>query len=60
MDNLKLAAIMYIAAGGLFAVTSILGGNFLLLPVGAFLLLLGFRKLKETRGDGDQNPEQGW
>ncbi len=60
MDNIKLAAIMYIAAGVLFAVTGILGGNILILPVGAVLVVLGVRKLKQHQQDQNNDPDEAW
>ncbi len=60
MDNIKLAAIMYIAAGVLFAVTGILGGNILILPVGAVLVVLGMRKLKQHQQDQNNDPDEAW
>ncbi len=60
MDSMKLAALMYIAAGALFAVTGFLGGNIFLLPLGAVLILLGLRKRKQHQNNQDQNQDEAW
>ncbi len=46
MDNAKLAAVMYIAAGIFFLFSGFIGGNIMYLPLGIVIIILGLRKLK--------------
>ncbi len=49
MDNLKLSAILYMAAGVVFFGSAFLGGNMVNIALGAVFVVLGLRKLKESQ-----------
>ncbi len=49
MDNQKLSAILYIAAGGVFCISAFLGGNLFTLCIGGLLIILGIQRLKNIQ-----------
>lgn len=55
MNNMKLAALMYIGAGIFFIISGFIGGKMVYLPLAAVFIILGLRKLKQAGGqDGEE------
>lgn len=54
MDNQKMSAILYIAAGVVFIIGGFIGGNIMNLPLGVVLIILGIRKLKKNEPESEQ------